>query len=264
MAALLAVGLANADSKDKGNNDKNHDKATITKIDSKKSTVTVKMKAQDGKEVEKTFTLAEGAEFFDSHGKPVKIDAFQSGDHVRITERDGKITELKKGKEHAHATITKVDARKGTVSVRMKAGNGKKTEETLQVADGAKYFDNNGKPVKLDAFEEGDHVQITEKDGKISELKECREHARAKITKVDAKKGTVTVRMKDEKGKEVEKTFYLTEDAEYVDSTGAVATIDVFESGDDVLIIESDGKIDELNKDSKATADKADKKVGKK
>ena len=268
--ALFTVGLANAeDSKNKSDKDKNHDKATITKMDSKKSTVTVKLKGEDGKEVEKTFSLAAGTEYLDSHGKAAKIDAFQAGDCVLITEKDGKITELKKGKEHTHATITNVDAKKGTVSVSMKGEDGKKSEKTLQVADGAKYFDNDGKAAKLDAFEQGDRVKITEKDGKISELKECKEHAQATITKVDAKKGTVTVATKDEKGKKVEKTFYLTEDVEYIDSTGEVATIDVFQSGDEVLIIESDGKIEELNKDpkEKKTAEEkktADKSVGKK
>ena len=262
--AIFAVGLAKADdSKNKSDKGTTHDKATIAKVDSKESTITVKMKDQDGKESEKTFSLAEGTEYLDSHGKAAKIDAFQPGDCVLITEKNGKITELKKGKNHAHATITKVDAKKGTVTLTMKGEDGKKAEKTLQVADGAKYFDNNGKAAKLDAFQQGDRVKITEKDGKISELKECKEHVQATITKVDAKKGTVTVAMKDEKGKKVEKTFYLTEDVEYIDSTGEVATIDVFESGDEVLIIESDGKIDELNKDHKEKKT-ADKTVGKK
>jgi uncharacterized lipoprotein NlpE involved in copper resistance len=75
----------------------------------------------------------------------------------------------------------------------------------------------------------------------------------AKITKVDAKKGEVTVKMKDENGKETEKTFKLAEDIRYVDSTGRVAAIDVFQSGNEVLIVEADGKIKEMKK--KGTAD---------
>jgi hypothetical protein len=76
--------------------------------------------------------------------------------------------------------------------------------------------------------------------------------------------------MKDRNGKKVEKTFYLTEDAEYIDDTGRVATIDVFQSGDEVLIVESEGKITELKKDAKEkkTGDKdktsADQKSGAK
>lgn len=120
-------------------------------------------------------------------------------------------------------------------------------------------FDSDGKAAQIDSFQPGDHVVITEKDGKIKELKKGKEAAQAKITKVDAKKGTVTVMMKDKKGKEVEKTFQLTDDAEYADSTGRVATIDVFQSGDEVLIIESEGKIQELKKDAKGKAAANDK-----
>ena len=57
--------------------------------------------------------------------------------------------------------------------------------------------------------------------------------------------------MMGKEGKEVEKTFQLTEDVEYVDSTGKVATLDVFQSGDDVLYIENEGKIKELKKNTK-------------
>jgi hypothetical protein len=74
----------------------------------------------------------------------------------------------------------------------------------------------------------------------------------AKITKVDAKKGTVTVKMKDKDGKEVEKTFRLAEDVRYLDSTGRVAAIGVFTSGDMVLIIEREGKIQQMKKKDKS------------
>jgi hypothetical protein len=69
-----------------------------------------------------------------------------------------------------------------------------------------------------------------------------------KITKVDPRKGTVTLRMEDNEGKEVEKLFRLTEDVEYLDSTGRVAALDVFQCGDEVLIIEMEGKIKELKR----------------
>jgi hypothetical protein len=68
------------------------------------------------------------------------------------------------------------------------------------------------------------------------------------ITKVDPREGTVTVKMEDKKGKEVEKIFHLTEDVEYLDSTGRVATLDVFQCGDAVLLIEMEGKIKELKR----------------
>ena len=75
----------------------------------------------------------------------------------------------------------------------------------------------------------------------------------AKITKVDAKKGTVTVKM-EVKGKELEKTFKLAEDIKYMDSSGKVATVELFNSGDMVLIVEADGKITQMKKKDKPVA----------
>jgi uncharacterized protein (TIGR03067 family) len=71
---------------------------------------------------------------------------------------------------------------------------------------------------------------------------------KATITRVDAKAGTITVRMKDKDGKEAEKTFKLTEDIRYIDSTGKVVAIDVFQAGNDVLVFEAEGKLKELHK----------------
>jgi hypothetical protein len=70
----------------------------------------------------------------------------------------------------------------------------------------------------------------------------------ATITNVNAKKGTVTVKMKGKNGKEVEKTFKLTEDVRMFDSTGRAAVIDVFQSGNEVLVIEAEGRLRELHK----------------
>jgi uncharacterized membrane protein YcaP (DUF421 family) len=159
-----------------------------------------------------------------------------------------------------------VDAGKGTVAVVMKDHAGKETEKTFQVEKDASYLDQDGKAIKFDTFHDGDHVRITEKDGKIAELKKCAHQAQAKITKVDPDKGTVTVMMTDRNGKETSKVFTLTEESEYVDSTGQIAAIDVFQSGDEVLIIEADGQISELKKDSKAnnSSNKDQKSVEKK
>jgi uncharacterized protein YigE (DUF2233 family) len=79
---------------------------------------------------------------------------------------------------------------------------------------------------------------------------------KATITKVDTKNHTVTVKMKDKEGKEVEKTFKLTEDIRYLDSTGKVAAIDVFRSGDDVLVVEEEGHLKEMHKATPGDKDK--------
>jgi hypothetical protein len=72
----------------------------------------------------------------------------------------------------------------------------------------------------------------------------------ATITHVDAKKGVVDVKMPSN-GKDVEKTFKLDENIEYIDTTGKVASADIFNSGDDVLIVESEGKISQMKKKGK-------------
>src|SRR5262245_27284351 len=70
---------------------------------------------------------------------------------------------------------------------------------------------------------------------------------RATITKVDAKNKTITMRMKDKEGKEVERTFKLTEDVRMLDSSGKAVAIDVFQSGNDVLVIEREGRLREIH-----------------
>jgi len=82
----------------------------------------------------------------------------------------------------------------------------------------------------------------------------------AKITKVDPKKGTVTVHMKDANGKDTDRTFTLAEDIHYWDSTGRAATVDVFQSGNEVLVVEHEGKIHEMKKHDKDHSDHTNKK----
>jgi uncharacterized protein YuzE len=71
---------------------------------------------------------------------------------------------------------------------------------------------------------------------------------KAKIVKVDPKKQTITVEMKDKSGKQVEKTFKLTEDIRMLDETGKVVAIDVFQSGNDILVVEREGKLVEMRR----------------
>jgi hypothetical protein len=174
---------------------------------------------------------------------------------VGLATADNSKNKNAKDNNQEKATITKVDPATKTITVTMNDQNGKKVSKTFQLADGIEYFDSKGRSAKIDVFKPGEHVLITEKDGKLMELREGKEHARATITKVDAKNGTVTVMMPDKSGKEVEKTFRLTGESEYADSTGRVATLDVFQSGDEVLIVEEEGMIKELKKDAKGPGD---------
>ncbi len=75
----------------------------------------------------------------------------------------------------------------------------------------------------------------------------------ATITKIDPQNGTVTVRMKDKTGKEENRTFKLTEDVRMWDSEGHVARIDFFRSGNEVLVVEHDGRLMEMRPHHKGT-----------
>jgi hypothetical protein len=83
------------------------------------------------------------------------------------------------------------------------------------------------------------------------QTKTKKNEVKATIEKVDPQNGTITVKMKNKAGKEVEKTYTLTADIEYLDSTGKVAKIDVFRAGDEVLIVTAKGKLKsmQMNKD---------------
>lgn len=162
----------------------------------------------------------------------------------------------KQSGDRMQAVIAKVDAQKDSIDVKTMDKNGQKQEKTLQLAKDAKISDADGRTAKLDDFRPGDKVLLTTKDGKVTQL---RKHAEATITKVDAKAGTITVKMMDKSGKSIEKTFKLVEDAEYLDSAGHVAVLDVFRSGDEILLIESQGRIQAMKKaarDQSSTAAK--------
>jgi len=107
LAALLGLTLtfgAVADDKktgDKNTGDKAGHKgkeATITKVDQKNGTITVKMKGKDGKETEKTFKLAETVRYVDSAGNVAAADVFKSGDYVLVVEAEGKVKEVRQAK----------------------------------------------------------------------------------------------------------------------------------------------------------------------
>src|SRR5205085_690151 len=113
--------------------------------------------------------------------------------------------------------------------VKMMDKNGQEQQKTFQLSKDTHFRNKTGEAAKIQDFREGDEVQLTMNAGQVTELKKS---DRATITNVDTKAGTVTVKMKDASGKDVQRTFHLTEDAEYIDSTGRVAALNVFRSGD--------------------------------
>lgn len=71
---------------------------------------------------------------------------------------------------------------------------------------------------------------------------------KAKIVSINPKKGTVTLQFKGKDGHAQTRSFHLTEDIEYADSTGRVAQIDLFRSGDEVLVVEEKGHLRNITK----------------
>ncbi|HEY2415163.1 MAG TPA: hypothetical protein VGI40_23165 [Pirellulaceae bacterium] len=149
------------------------------------------------------------------------------------------------GKNCFHAKITAIDQSKDTLTVKTCDKSGKEQQKTLQLSKDVAFRDISGNSAKKGDLKVGDDVVVHEKDGKVTEIKENDE---ATITKVDSKAGTVTLKMKDKNGKETEKTFTLVEDAEYIDSNGRVAALNLFRNGDQVLVIEGEGKITSIKK----------------
>jgi uncharacterized protein YigE (DUF2233 family) len=171
-----------------------------------------------------------------------------------------------KNENETTATVTKVDAKKNTLTVTLKDKDGKEETNTLTLTNDVKIVDANDKAATLDTIKAGDEVTLTHRDGKLVEVE--RENAKgtakkghkheATITKVDAKNGTVTVQMKDKNGKEVEKTFTLTGESRYLDSTGREAAVDVFQSGNEVLVLEEQGKLVQMQQKDKKHSEKKD------
>ncbi len=95
LGIFVSVSFSNVEQTATKETDKKAKEATIVKIDGKKNTVQVSMKV-DGKDVEKTFKLADNIEYADSTGKVAVIDIFTSGDMVLFVEEDGTVSKLKK------------------------------------------------------------------------------------------------------------------------------------------------------------------------
>jgi hypothetical protein len=93
----------------------------------------------------------------------------------------------------------------------------------------------------------------------VAQEKTDKKAKEAKITKLDAKKGTVSVKMKakDKDAPDIEKTFKLADEIEYMDSTGKVADALIFTSGDMVFIIETEGTVTKMKMKEKAATPKA-------
>ena len=78
------------------------------------------------------------------------------------------------------ATISKVDAAKGTAAVKMHK-DGKDVESTFKLAEKIEYMDSAGNVAAADIFTSGDKVLIFESDGTITKMKHKEKTAVAKL-----------------------------------------------------------------------------------
>lgn len=184
--AILSLGtslcLALEKTDEQGNK---HCQGRITKVDAQKDTVSIKSTDKDGKEKEQTLQLTKDAKLLDAEGKDVKLDSFKAGDEVCLTEKNDKVTKIRK---HMEAKITKVDAKAGTITVKMQDKNGKDTERTFRLVEDTEYIDSTGRIAVLDVFQSGDDILFVEADGKITGMKKSDHQKNATAAKQDSEK----------------------------------------------------------------------------
>jgi len=143
--------------------------------------------------------------------------------------------------------IANVDSGAGTLTVKLRDKDGKEVEKTFKLTREAKYFNPNGKAAELNVFRSGDQIVLLARKGEVNELRQAGKPVQAEIVDIDPTAGTVKVKMKDETGKEVEKTFKLTGEIRYMDSLGRAANAKVFHAGDQVAVIVNKDQLHEIS-----------------
>jgi hypothetical protein len=141
--------------------------ATLVRIDSPNEKMTVGITGRDGKRLEKTLDLEKDAAVRDIHGKVAKLSDLKPGAVVRLTEDNGKVSEIE---EENVATIANIDAKNETVTVRMPDESGKEVSRDFHLAANADFFGSDGNAAALDVFRAGDQVLFVEAQGKITQL----------------------------------------------------------------------------------------------
>ena len=170
LAFLWAVAVRADDPKSTtGDKAKTHLHGTVTKVDSQNDQITIQTTNKEGKQSEKTLALEKGVEIRAAGGKAAKLDDLKPGDELRITEHDGKVTKI--AKESA-ATITNVNPKAGTVTVKMTDENGKQTTKTFHLREDMEYVDSNGHVATLDVFRAGDRVLLVEEEGQLRGMRQ--------------------------------------------------------------------------------------------
>jgi hypothetical protein len=139
--------------------------------------------------------------------------------------------------------MSKVDATGGTFTVKLRDKDGKEFEKIFKLTGEAKCYDVDGKAVEVNAFRAGDQIIVLTRKGEVNELRHAGKPVQAEIVEINPSAKTVKVKIKDENGKEVEKTFTLAGEVRYLDSQGRAADAKIFKAGDQVAVIINKGQL---------------------
>ena len=104
-------------------------------------------------------------------------------------------------------------------------------------------------------------IRLAAADDTKDQTNKDKSHDRGKIVSIDAKKGSVTISVKNENGQRSAKTFQLASDARFLDDHGQSLQSNSFQAGDRVCIVEKDGKISELKKEPRGCRPRSRKSI---
>jgi len=234
---------------------------TVVKVDADKHSVTLKVRSRDNKEQEKTVELKEGVKLIGPDGKEDKeahfLKELHAGDHVLVTEKEGKVVEVRDlpaRPRGSFGTVVKVDAASHTITFKVRGRDGKEEEKTVTIKEGVKLIGEDGKEDKeahfLKELKPGELIQVTEREGKVVEVRDLPERPNLKYAgaavKVDADKHTITLKVKGKDGKEEEKTVEIKEGVKVFGKDGKEGKLADIAAGTQVMVFEKEGKLDSV------------------
>jgi Ca2+-binding EF-hand superfamily protein len=96
------------------------------------------------------------------------VVAFSAGGLCAADDKDKKDKDADKP---TAATVVKVDAKKGEITVKLQDAQGKEHEKTFRLTKEVRVLDETGRVAALDVFEAGCDVLLVEREGKLHELR---------------------------------------------------------------------------------------------
>lgn len=149
------------------------------------------------------------------------------------------------------ATVIAVDPQGNTITLRILGQDGKPVERTFALSGDTPVYAGAARVTRTNKIRVGGVILAVERHGKLAELRLPDEPAppaagRAIVADVDPEKKTITLRMADASGRQVERTFRLTGDLDLYDEAGKVAQLGLFKLGRVVLATERGSELMEL------------------